>query len=62
MVHVSTAYSQCILPELEEKFYPQMRDPEEFLEYCENFTEDQMHEMTPRYINHLQIIRFDNHS
>ncbi|XP_044764580.1 uncharacterized protein LOC123321141 [Coccinella septempunctata] len=44
MVHISTAYSQCVLKEVREHFYPPPMETEQFLKFVEEHSDKYMEE------------------
>ncbi|XP_054280697.1 fatty acyl-CoA reductase wat-like isoform X2 [Macrosteles quadrilineatus] len=47
MVHVSTAYSQCHLQQIEEKFYPSAYNPEKLMRLAECVDKPYLDQLTP---------------
>lgn len=48
-VHVSTAFSNCLHPHVEEKFYPPAMDPHKIIEIAEKANADELSVFTQRY-------------
>ncbi|XP_043260053.1 putative fatty acyl-CoA reductase CG5065 [Colletes gigas] len=50
-IHVSTAYSQCTEPVLEERYYECSEQPEVVINTVKNLTDDVLHAMTPKILH-----------
>lgn len=56
MVHISTAYANCHLNKIEERFYDYTMSYTHVEKLLEDMDEENVQEMTPRYVRYFFVV------